>query len=83
MLNLTLKLINLNYKTKQFYHIFCNVEKIKTNERKLTNLWNCVASDSKKVRFFKNQEDSGLLSKFELEAFSNKIQLLGDIFLEI
>ena len=42
-------------------------------------LLNCVVSDSKKLKFVKEQEASRLLSSLEIEIFLNKILLLSNI----
>ena len=40
----------------------------------------CSACDSKKFRFIKEQEASGLLSNLGLKAVLSKILILGDMF---
>ena len=42
-------------------------------------LSNCVVSDSKKLKFVKEQEASRLLSSLEIKIFLNKILLLSNI----
>ena len=56
----------------------------KTNNGKTMILNNnfyskCVICGSKKSRFIKRQEASGVLSNFDFKITSNKIPLLGDI----
>ena len=43
-------------------------------------LLKCALCSSKKLRFMKNQEASGLLSSLELEKPLSKIPILNDIF---
>ena len=43
-------------------------------------LLKCALCASKKLRFIKNQEASGLLSNLELEKPLSKIPILSDIF---
>ena len=40
-------------------------------------LWKCEVWDSKKLKFIKEQEASGLLSNLGIKAPLNKIPLLG------
>ena len=40
----------------------------------------CAVPDSKKLRFIKEKEASGLISKFRYKASLSEISLLGDIF---
>ena len=51
----------------------------KTNKEKILLLWKCTVSHSKKLRFIKNQEASGLWSSLGLRTTLSEILLLGDI----
>ena len=55
-----------------------NPEMTKTNKGKIILISRCTVCDNKKLRFFKNQEASRLLSSLELPL--SKIPLFGDIF---
>ena len=51
----------------------------KTNNGKTMILSKCAICGSKKSRFIKKQEASGILSNLALKTQLNKIALLGDI----
>ena len=51
----------------------------KTNNGKTMILSKCAICGSKKSRFIKKQEASGILSNLSLKTPLNKIPLLGDI----
>ena len=51
---------------------------IKINEGKLILLSNYAVCDSKKTRFIKKQEASGLFSNLGLKAIFSKVPLSGD-----
>ena len=68
------------------YYLMCrkNTESInsrvsKTNNGKTIILSKCAICGSKKSRFIKKQEASGILSNLSLKTPLNKIPLLGDI----
>ena len=68
------------------YYLKCrkNTESInsrvsKTNNGKTIILSKCAICGSKKSRFIKKQEASGILSNLSLKTPLNKIPLLGDI----
>ena len=68
------------------YYLKCrkNTESInsrvsKTNNGKTIILSKCAICGSKKSRFVKKQEASGILSNLSLKTPLNKIPLLGDI----
>ena len=68
------------------YYLMCrkNTESInsrvsKTNNGKTMILSKCAICGSKKSRFIKKQEASGILSNLSLKTPLNKIPLLGDI----
>ena len=71
---------------KQSYHIVESVKKqsknprvAKWNKGKLMLLSKCVVCESKKSRFFKKQEASGLLSNLRIRTPLSKIPLSRDI----
>ena len=53
-----------------------NPKVLETSNRKTKLLSKCALCNSKKARFIKELEASGLLSKLEVRILSNKIQLL-------
>ena len=56
-----------------------NPRVLKTNNCK-TMIWSkCAIYGSKKSRFIKKQEESGILSNLDLKTLLKKILLLGDI----
>ena len=68
------------------YYLMCrkNTESInsrvsKTNNGKTMILSKCAICGSKKSRFIKKQETSGILSNLSFKTPLNKIPLLGDI----
>ena len=54
----------------------------KTNNGKTMILSKCAICGSKKSRFIKKQEASGILSNLALKTQLNKIALLGDILVQ-
>ena len=56
-----------------------NLRVSKTNNGKTMILSKCAICGSKKSRFIKNQEPSGILSNLGLKTPLNKVPLLGDI----
>ena len=56
-----------------------NPRAAETNKRKPMLLSECEVSDSKKSRFIKEQEASGLLNSLGLKTYLSKIPVLGDI----
>ena len=56
-----------------------NLRVSKTNNGKTMILSKCAICGSKKSRFIKKQEASGILSNLGLKTPLNKIPLLGDI----
>ena len=54
----------------------------KTNNGKTMILSKCAICGSKKSRFIKKQEASGILSNLSLKTPLNKIPLLGDILFQ-
>ena len=68
------------------YHIACSVEKIQKvktqrlkKKVKLILLSKCALCDSKKLRFIKTLEASGLFSNLAIRTPFSKIQVLGNI----
>ena len=51
----------------------------KTNKRKLMILPNCVVWDTKRLRFIKEQENSGLLSSLGIKTLSSQIPFVGPL----
>ena len=86
LLNTMKLLINKSKcKTKSSHCLKCrkNAEKTnprvsKTNNGKTMIFWKCAICGSKKLRFIKKQEASGILSNLGLKTPLNKIPLLGD-----
>ena len=77
---------SLKYKTMSSFYLKCkkNTENInprvsKTNNGKIILLSKCAICGSKKSRFIKKQEASGILSSLGPKARLNKIPLLGDV----
>ena len=52
----------------------------KTNNGKIMLIWKCAICGSKKSRFIKKQEASGILINLDLNTLLSKIPLLGDNF---
>ena len=52
----------------------------KTNKGKLMILSNCAVCNTKKLKFIKEQEPSGLLSCLGIKTPLNKIPLVGPFF---
>ena len=48
-----------------------------TKNERIMLLWKCEVWDSKKSKFIKEQEASGLLSNLGIKTLLNKIPLLG------
>ena len=86
-MKLLIKVLNLIYKTMSSFRLKCrvNTESVnprvsKTNNGKIMILSKCAICGSKKSRFIKKQEASGILSNLGLKTPLNKISLLGDIW---
>ena len=58
-----------------------NPKAASTKNRKVMLLSNCVVCDSKKSKFIKQQEASGLLSSLGIKASLSKIPLVGPLLL--
>ena len=56
-----------------------NPEVVKTKNGRRMLLSKCAVCDSKKSKFIKEQEASGLLSTLEIKTSLNKIPLLGPL----
>ena len=56
-----------------------NTKKHKSNNGKTMLLLKCAICDSKKSRFIKEQESSGIVSSLSLKTLLSKVPLLGDI----
>ena len=54
-----------------------NPKVVKTKNGRITLLPKCEVCNSKKAKFFNEQEDSGLLSSLGIDKPLNKIPLLG------
>ena len=74
------------YETMLSYCLKCikdteskNPEVARTKNRKITLLSKCAVCNSKKSKFIKEQEASGLLSSLGIKNPSNKITLLGPL----
>ena len=85
-MKLLIKVWNLKYKTMSSYCLkirnntwSINPRVSKTNNGKTMILSKCAICGSKKSRFIKKQEVSGILSNLGLKTPLNKIPLLGDI----
>ena len=50
---------------------------VRTENGRITLLSKCQASDSKKLKFIKEQEASGLLNSLGIKTFLSKIPVLG------
>ena len=57
-----------------------NPKFVQENKGRIMLSSKCAVSDSKKLRFIKQKEASGLISKFRSKAYVSEIPLLGDIF---
>ena len=57
-----------------------NLQVSKTNNGKIMILSKCAVCGSKKSRFIKKQEASGILINLDLNTLLSKIPLLGDNF---
>ena len=55
----------------------------KNKNRKTILLSKCAVRDSKKPKFIKEQETSGLLSSLGIKTYFSKITLAGPLFLEV
>ena len=83
---LLIKVSNLKYKTMSSYYLKCreNAESKDPRVSKTSNgntmiLSNCAIHGSKKSRFIRKQEATGILSNLALKTPLNRIPLLGDI----
>ena len=56
-----------------------NLEVARTKNERIMLLSNCAACDSKKSKFFKEQEASGLLSSLGIKTPLSKIPLVGPL----
>ena len=56
-----------------------NLKIVKTKTGRIIVLSKCEMDDSKKFKFIKEQEASGLLSSLEIKTLLNKIPLLGPL----
>ena len=56
-----------------------NPEVVRTKNRRIMLLSKCAVCNSKKSKFIKEQEASGLLSSLGIKNPSNKITLLGPL----
>ena len=57
-----------------------NSKAAKTKNGKIILLSKCAVCDSKKSKFIKEQEASGLLSSFGIKTHLRKIPLVGSLF---
>ena len=57
-----------------------NPKVARTKNRRIMILSNCVVCESKKSKFIKRQEASGLLSSLGIKAPLSKIPLFGPLF---
>ena len=81
--------IQTAYKTMLSYCLKCrknreskNPKAVRTKNGRIMFLSKCVVCDSKKVKFIKEQEASGLLSSLGINTPLDKIPLLGPLLLE-
>ena len=77
---------SLKYKTMSSYCLKCrkstesmNPRVLKTNNGKTVILSKCTMCGSKKSRFIKKQEASGMFSSLGLKTQLNKVPLLGNV----
>ena len=77
----------IKYKTMLYYYLKCkkNTESINPKVLKISNvktmiLSKCAICGSKKSKFIKKQEASGILSSVGISTPLSKIPVLGDIF---
>ena len=56
-----------------------NQKVVNTKNGRIMLLWKCPVCDSKKARFIKEQEDSGLLSSYGVMTHLSQIPLVGPL----
>ena len=56
-----------------------NPKVVKTKNRRIMLLSKCAVCDSKKMKFIKEQQASGLLSSLEIKTHLSKVSLVGPL----